>query len=315
MNVLTITANPAVDKSTKTNLVMPEKKIRCQRPVYEPGGGGINVSRALKKLGSESTTMYFAGGSTGELMHQLLAKEELDQNIIKTNAPVRENLIVLDETDQQHYRFGMPGPEIKKEEWQKMLDEIDKMGEELSFVVLSGSLPPGVPDDFAARIAQIAKKKDIKFVIDTSGKPLKTALDEGVFLAKPNQLELKNLMGEEKIKPGQLELFARQLVKNKKAEVMVVSLGAKGALYATSDHSEYIISPVIDTDSAVGAGDSMVAGMIHGFLHKKSVKEAVIYGIAAGTAATITPGTELCRKDDTDEVAAWIRKNEGMTDS
>jgi len=315
MNVLTITANPAVDKSTKTNLVMPEKKIRCHRPVYEPGGGGINVSRALKKLGSESTAMYFAGGSTGDRMHELLVKEELHQNIIKTIAPVRENLIVLDETDQQHYRFGMPGPEIKEEEWKKMLDEIDKMGEELSFVVLSGSLPPGVPEDFAASIAQIAKRKDIKFITDTSGKSLKTALDEGVFLAKPNQLELKNLMGEEKIKPGQLEIFARQLVKDKKAEVMVVSLGAKGALYATSGHSEYIMSPVIDTDSAVGAGDSMVAGMIHGFLHKKSVKEAVIYGIAAGTAATITPGTELCRRDDTDEVAAWIRKNEGMTES
>ncbi len=313
MNVLTITANPAVDKSTKTSLVMSEKKIRCQRPVYEPGGGGINVSRALKKLGSSSTTMYFSGGATGELMRELLDKEGLDQKTIQTKAPIRENLIVLDETDQQHYRFGMPGPEIQEKEWKQMLEEIDKAGEELSFVILSGSLPPGLPEDFTARIAQIAKRKNIKFVTDTSGDPLKNALDEGVFLAKPNQVELKNLMGEDKIKPGQLEIFARQLVKDKKAEVMVVSLGAKGALYTTRDHSKYIMSPVIDTDSAVGAGDSMVAGMIHGFLNEKDVQEAVIYGIAAGTAATITPGTELCRKDDTEEIAAWIRKNEGIT--
>jgi len=309
MNILTVTANPAIDKSTQTHTVMPWKKIRCRQPLYEPGGGGINVARALKKLGTASSAMYFAGGAPGNRMKKLLDKEGLDQQIIETRADTRTNLIVLDDAYHQHYRFGMPGPEIQQDEAEKMLDAIDKHAASIDYIIASGSLPGGVQDDFFAEIGRIAREKNAKFILDTSKKPLRKALEAGVFLLKPNINELKYLMGNGKISAARMEQFAVQLVKENKAEIVVVSLGAKGTFWADRETSGYIMSPVIEVDSAVGAGDSMVAGIVHGLVNSENHYEAIVYGVAAGTAATITPGTELCRKDDTDNIAGWIRQN------
>lgn len=309
MKILTVTANPAIDKSTQTHTVMPWKKIRCRQPTYEPGGGGINVARALKKLGTASSAMYFAGGAPGKRMKELLDGEGLDQHIIETRADTRTNLIVLDDAYHQHYRFGMPGPEIQQDEAEKMLDAIDKHAPSVDYIIASGSLPGGVQDDFFSEIGRIAREKNAKFILDTSKTPLREALEAGVFLLKPNINELKYLMGNGKINAARMEEFAIKLVKDNKAEIVVVSLGTKGTFWADKETSEYIMSPVIEVDSAVGAGDSMVAGIVHGLINSDSHREAVIYGVAAGTAATITPGTELCRKDDTDNIAGWIRQN------
>lgn len=266
------------------------------------------MARALKKLGTSSTAMYFAGGAPGEKMKELLDKEDIQQEVIETREPTRENLIVLDEASNQHYRFGMPGPGISKEEYQKMLDTIDDKADNLDFIVASGSLPGNVPKDFFGQIAGIAKGKKVKFILDTSKEPLKNAVDSGVFLLKPNKRELKHLMSTDKLTASKLEDYAKSLVKDGNAEIIVVSLGAKGAYWADKNQSGYIMSPVIETDSPVGAGDSMVAGIVHGLIKFEDHREAVIYGIAAGTAATITPGTELCRADDTENIAKWIRE-------
>lgn len=309
MNILTITANPAIDKSTQTHTVMPWKKIRCRQPLYEPGGGGINVSRALKKLGTDSTAMYFAGGAPGKRMKELLDKEGLDQHIIETEADTRTNLIVLDDAYKQHYRFGMPGPEIRQGEAENMLDAIAKHARGVDYIIASGSLPSGVQDDYFARIGRIASEQNARFILDTSKEPLKKAVEAGVYLLKPNLKEMKYLMDSEKMSAALMEEFAVQLVKDNNAEIMVVSLGTKGAFWADRETSGYIMSPVIEVDSAVGAGDSMVAGMVHGLSTSGSHHEAIIHGVAAGTAATITPGTELCRREDTDNIAGWIREN------
>jgi len=310
MNILTITVNPAIDKSTKTSAVTPGPKIRCAAPYYEPGGGGINVARALKKLGTSSTAMYFAGGAPGEKMRELLDEEGIQQEVIETREPTRENLIVLDSASKQHYRFGMPGPSITEDEYQKMLDVIDEKADNLDFIVASGSLPESVPDDFFGRIARVAKGKKVKFVLDTSKEPLVKAVEAGVFLLKPNKRELKNLMSADSLTAGKLEEYTKSLVSDGNAEIVVVSLGSKGAFWADKNRSGYIMSPVIEKDSPVGAGDSMVAGIVHGLINFESHREAVIYGIAAGTAATITPGTELCRADDTENIAKWIREKQ-----
>lgn len=314
MNILTVTANPAIDKSTSTHSVMPWKKIRCEKPEYEPGGGGINVSRALKKLGTASTALYFAGGSPGRKLKDLLDSEGINQNIIETEAPTRENLIVLDDANHQHYRFGMPGPVIKKQEVDNMLNAIEQHADSIDYIIASGSLPGGVHEDFYAETGNIAKSKNAKFILDTSGTPLRKALEAGIYLIKPNKNEIKYLVGNKRINAGLIEEFASQIVKKNKAEIVVVSLGAHGAYRVDRHSAQYIMSPVIEVDSAVGAGDSMVAGIVHGLIEYVDINEAVIYGVAAGTAAAITPGTELCRRDDTDNIAAWIRQKHGVKD-
>jgi 6-phosphofructokinase 2 len=306
MKVITITMNPVLDASTSAKAVLPSKKTRCDHPVFEPGGGGINVSRALKKLGCDSVAIFFSGGKNGKKLEQLLKKEGVTFKIIESVENTRENIMVMDRKTGEHYRFVMPGPTIQEKEWRQVLDLLNEFNPRPHYVVASGSLPPGVPDDFYARIAVWARENDVKMILDTSGPPLKLALDEGVYLAKPNLREIGEMLNKENLTGMELDEAVREILAKGYSRMLVVSLGAKGALLARQDLLEYIVPPVMPVVSAVGAGDSMIAGIICGCLKGFWPDKAVRYGVAAGTAATMTPGSELCRKSDTDKIFDWL---------
>lgn len=306
MSVVTITMNPVIDASTSAKIVVPSKKTRCKPPVYEPGGGGINVSRALKKLECKSTAIFFSGGRNGKILEQLIRKDNIEYVVLPTEESTRENIMVMDNQSGEQYRFVMPGPHIKEKEWQSVLDMLEDLSPRPDYIVASGSLPPGVPDDFYARVARWANKHDVRMVLDTSGPGLKPALEEGVYLAKPNLRELGEMLNNEKLTGMQLDEAAREILSKGYCRVLVVSLGAKGALLAQGDMLEYVVPPVMPVVSAVGAGDSMVAGILYGCLKGYWPEKAIRYGVAAGTAATMTPGSELCRKSDTDEIFKWL---------
>jgi 6-phosphofructokinase 2 len=307
-DIITVTLNPALDKSTHVAQVLPEKKLRCETPVYEPGGGGINVSRALKKLGGGSCAWMLVGGPSGELICQLLKEEGVDFRAIQTKNWTRENLMVMEDNSGNQYRFGMPGPEVYKQEWRQCLDDLEKLpGEKIpKYVVASGSLPPGVPDDFYKQLAEVAHQKKFRLIVDTSGEALMKAAGEGVYLLKPNLGELAALAGKAKISAMEQEEIARQVLDEGKCQVLVVSLGPRGAMLASHEGITYVVPPTVPQQSAVGAGDSMVAGMVLSLLHGKSLEDTVRYGVAAGTAATMTPGSELCRKEDTEKIYQWL---------
>jgi 6-phosphofructokinase 2 len=307
-SIVTITLNPAIDKSTTVAELLPDKKMKCSPPVFEPGGGGINVARALKKLGSNAKAIYLGGGYTGKFFSQLLDKEKVDSSIIEIAAHTRENLIVLDKKNNKQYRFGMPGPSVKEEEWKQLLAILEDIND-VSFLVTSGSVPVGVPADIFVQIAAIAKRKKIKLIADTSGEPLKLVLNTGVFLIKPNIGELALLAGKEWLETDELENIAKQILKEKKCEVIIVSLGEAGALFVTAKETMTIKAPVVERKSTVGAGDSMIAGIVHGLSTGWSLKQAAQYGVACGTAATMNPGTELCHKDDADRLYERIKKS------
>ncbi|MCC9167640.1 1-phosphofructokinase family hexose kinase [Pontibacter harenae] len=311
--VITITLNPALDKSSSVKQVLPEKKLRCEEPVFEPGGGGINVSRAIKKLGGDSCAWFLAGGPSGQRLQELLEEEGVDFWALETKNWTRESLMVVDESNGNQYRFGMPGPEIKEEEWKRFVDKLEQLEEVPEYVIASGSLPPGVPDDFYLQLAVIANKKGFKLIVDTSGEALMKAAGEGVYLIKPNVGELANLAGKEQIGAMELEEFAMKVLNEGKCEVLVVSLGPRGAMLANKKSGiSYVVPPTVKQGSAVGAGDSMVAGMVLGFLRGYDLEDVIRYGVAAGSAATITPGSELCRKDDTDQIYEWLLDHKNM---
>lgn len=310
MSIITITVNPATDKSVTADKVVPDDKIRCSEPVYEPGGGGINVSRAIKKLEGESTAWYMAGGETGDLMKRLLDEEQVTSRHIEIKGGLRENLIVLDENDKKQYRFGMPGARLEEKEWRALLEDIEKIDPVPDYIVASGSLSPGAPDDLYAQMASIASRRNIRFVLDTSGKALERTKGAGVYLMKPNLEELKYLAGVKEINPYELDKIARQIYDEYGCEILMVSLGARGVMLVTADKIDYMMSPVAEKKSAVGAGDSMVAGMVLALQRGWEVKRAVLYALASGTAAAITPGTELCRKEDTDLLFRWLESRE-----
>ena len=296
--IVTMTMNPSIDKSSSVAHVVAERKLHCNPPRFEPGGGGVNVSRAIKKLGGESILFYPAGGMTGAKLQALLGREGLDHRSFPIEGWIRESLVILEESTGRQYRFGMPGPELQKDEWEQSLDLLSKVEPAPDYLVASGSLPPGVPADFYARAARIGRNRGAKVIIDVSGEALREAVTEGVYLIKPNLREFGQLVGKEVRETPQIMAAARDMVKSGRCEVLVISLGAAGAMMVSKEISEQILPPTVPIVSKVGAGDSMVAGITLRLALGKRLWESVLFGVAAGTAAVMTPGTELCRRED-----------------
>ena len=304
--IITITFNPAIDKSTSVPVLIPEKKLKCTLPIFEPGGGGINVARAIKKLGGEATAIYLAGGCSGKIFTQLLNDESVDSIVTATKESTRENLIVLDTASNLQYRLGMPGPEISEPEWQQCLQSIEQITD-VEYIVASGSLSPGIPTDIFARIAFIARKKNARLIVDSSGDALKLAIQEGVYLIKPNLGELSLLLAKEELNIELVDDAAKEVIEKGNCEVVVVSMGPAGAMLVTKELALQIMPPAVKRKSTVGAGDSMVAGIVFSLSKNKTLTEAVQYGVASGTAATMNYGTELCRKKDVEHLYNLIQ--------
>jgi 6-phosphofructokinase 2 len=300
--IVTISINPAIDKSSSVAHVVADRKLYCNRPRFEPGGGGVNVSRAIKKLGGESMLLFTAGGWTGEKLQELLNEEDLAHRPLPIEGSVRESLVILEESTGQQYRFGMPGPEFQKKEWEQFLQELSTIEPSPDYLVASGSLPPGVPVDFFAQVARVGKKKGAKTIIDASGEALKKAIQERVYLIKPNVREFRELVGEDITEEAQIKAEAEKMVRSAQCEVLVLSLGAGGALMVSEEIAEHILPLTVPIVSKVGAGDSMVAGIVLSLARGKPLRESVLFGLAAGTAAVMTPGTELCRREDAERL-------------
>ena len=305
--IVTITFSPCIDKSTSIPALLPERKLKCASPKLEPGGGGINVARAIKKLGGNATAIFPSGGYTGKFFNYLMERENVPSIIIETKNESRENIIVFDKSSNFQYRFGMPGTELVETEWKQCLEAVEAM-RDVEFLIASGSLPPGVPDNIYSQLARIAKNKHIKLIVDTSEKALEYALEEGVYLIKPNIGELSLLAGKNSLMPDEIVDIAKEIIAKGNCEVIVISMGAAGAMLVTKDISETIAPPPVVVQSTVGAGDSMLAGIIYYLSLGKNIMESFQYGVACGTVATMHPGTELCRKEEADRLYALIQK-------
>jgi 6-phosphofructokinase 2 len=304
--IITITLNPAIDKSTTAPFIAPEKKIRCTSPKFEPGGGGINVSRALKKLGGTSTAIFLAGGHTGKFLESLVKHEDIECIVIPISGYTRENLIVMDEAANLQYRFGMPGPSVQEQEWGECL-KILRSGNSYEYVVISGSNASGVPPEFYSEAAKIVKYKNARLIIDTSEDALKHALNMGIYLVKPNMGELSGLSGVMELDAGCVVDAARKIINKGNCEVMVVSMGASGAMLVTANEKYHEAAPAVKIKSTVGAGDSMLAGILIALQKNWSWKNVLRYGVAAGTAATINAGTALCVKEDVQKIYSFFQ--------
>lgn len=309
MKIATLTLNPALDKNTWIDKIQPEKKLRCEEPEYEAGGGGINVSRAISILGGDSLPIYAAGGSTGDKISELLASEGIRQQLrIKIRRPTRVNLLVTERSTGSQFRFGMPGDTLYEEELEQCLQAVRNLPDSVEFLVASGSLPPDSPDDFYATISRLARERKIRFIVDTSGKALEKAADYGVYMVKPNLKELSQLAGKEHISGNEQEEIAARIIYEGKAEIVVLSMGPRGAMLVTNDITEYVVPPTIKPSSTVGAGDSMVAGIVLALSRGDDLSTALKWGVAAGTAATMTSGSELCHKQDVERIFTWLNR-------
>ena len=299
-NITTLTFNPCVDKSTIINGLAPEKKLHCSPPTFGPGGGGINVARALKNMDVDSQAIFPSGGYSGKFLNHLMEQEGIHFKAVETASHTRENFIVLDKATNLQYRFGMPGNPITQAECNQLLGEVERSTAD--FIVASGSLIPGMPVEIVAQVARIAKDKGAKLIIDTSGEALKMALEVGVYLLKPNLGELSSLVGKEEVSHETVDEIAKEIIARGQCQMIAVSMGPQGAKLITRDEVIVISAPLVKQVSTLGAGDSMVAGMVLALSQKRSLREVIQLGVACGTAATITHGSELCRKEDVDRL-------------
>ncbi|MCL7488465.1 MAG: 1-phosphofructokinase family hexose kinase [Desulfobulbaceae bacterium] len=307
--IVTLTINPCLDVSGEVDAMAPTKKLRCHDVLRDPGGGGINVSRAVSLLGGRSMAIFPAGGSTGRSIGDMLTQQQIESHPVHIDDMTRESFSVRVTKSGEQYRFVLPGPELREEEWQQCIQAVAGLAPGPDFLVVSGSLPPGVPADFYTKLAEHFSGSSTKIILDTSGEPLKRALEIGVYLIKPNRRELEEICDCSLSEEKDQEKVCRNLVDSGRCEALALSLGRDGALLTTRDDQLRVAGLEVKEVSSVGAGDSFVGAMILGLHQGKQLHEAFLYGMAAGTAALLTEGTELCRKDDTEKIFRKLEQN------
>lgn len=304
--ILTVTLNPSIDLSCRCQHVSPDRKLRCTDSAVEPGGGGLNVSRVINELGGQGRALWLAGGESGERLNELIARAGVEGDAIRIAGEVRHNLYVAESASGRAYRFVLPGPEVGADELDAAVQRIEQAGN-LDWLVLSGSLPPEAPADTYARM--IEQSGAAKVVVDTSGPALREAAKAGPMLIKPNRRELAQLSGRDELAgDDDIAKAAREVIDAGQAEYVLVSLGAGGAMLVSDQQTLHVHAPTVKTRSPVGAGDSMVAGVVTGFARGYDPQHAARLGVAAGSAAAMTPGTQLCRREDVEQLFDRIQQ-------
>ena len=299
--ILTVTLNPAIDISTSTVHVTAGPKLRCTDPETDPGGGGINVSRAIKILGGQSTALVALGGATGERLAGMLIRSGLTLAGFDAPGETRESFSVLDGTTHQQYRFVLPGTRWPKSSTKDALDAVASAAPEAGLVVLSGSQPPGVEDDFPVRLSKRLSSKKVKFILDTSGAPLirvAEGRDADLFVLRMNHDEAAELAGKPLESRKESADFAQSLVRAGVAEIVIVARGSEGNVLATADERLFASAYEVPVKSRVGAGDSFVGAFTLSLARGEDVAMALKWGTATASAAVMTPGTKLCTVAD-----------------
>lgn len=309
MKIVTVTLNPCIDKTFSVERVVADRKLEGQDVQEYPGGGGINVARAITRLCSEAQALWSCGGDMGNRLARLLDSEHVRHVPVPIEGDVRENLIVTDRSTGEQYQFGMPGPRLSTADQKRWVKHLREIPASVEYVVFSGSLPGAVSTKWYGELLR-AVRRGPRVIVDTKRATLRRALDSGVYLVKPNVRELGEVVGRELAQDIEIEQAARELVEAGCAEVLLVSLGRGGAILVTADRIEHFSAPSVPARSKVGAGDSMVGGLTAALVENRPLDDAVRFGVAAGAAAVMNDGTELCRREDVERLYHSVRRQE-----
>ena len=299
--IVTLALNPAIDADFEVDQVTPLHKLRCSAERYQPGGGGTNVTSVIDRLGGRTICYYLAGGATGATLERLLDQQGVPHNCIPVAGATRICCNVVELATGQEFRFVPPGPTVSEAEWRNCLKILAEARGE--WFVASGSLPPGVPADFYAQVGQVARANGMKMVLDSSQEALKSGLGAGgVHLVIPSEEELEQFAGRTLSTEAEIGGAAMEIIEAGLAELVAVTLGADGGILASRAGWRHLPAFPVEARSAVGAGDSFLAAMVLKLALGWAPFEAFRYGMAAGAAAVMTPGTEMCRPEDVERL-------------
>jgi 6-phosphofructokinase 2 len=304
--IATVTLNPSLDRTVTVEELVVDEANRWTSLRRDPGGKGINVSRVIHELGGETVAYGLIGGIDGEALKHLLKQHEVPFDFTSIKGEIRSNFIITDLKTRRQTRIDAPGPHISRDELGKLIDKITRIKPKPDFLVFAGSVPPGVPDDIYRQLIEEARKSGIKTVLDSDNKWLKEGIRAKPNVIKPNVHEAEELL-EVHLRDEAAIIEAVKALITKGIEVAAISRGKDGLIVANGEKILKVIPPQVEVRSTVGAGDSTIAGLVLKLSQGHGIEEASRWAAAAGTAATLTPGTELCRREDVERLLPQVK--------
>lgn len=305
--IITLTPNPSIDRTVGFRELRRGSVNRASSSRIDPGGKGVNVSRALTTQGASTIAVLPEGGPEGRLMASLLD----DAGVVRRGVPIRESVrlnITAVEPDGTTTKLNEPGPRLDEGEIRALLAAVGSAvaaAEGPAWVVGCGSLPPGAPVDLHARLVRSARQAGARVAVDTSGAPLRPAVNEGPDLIKPNRVELEELVGADLTTLGDVIDAAGDLV-TAGVGTVAVSLGRDGAVLVDASGATHARAVVGRPRSTVGAGDCLLAGLLHELSSDSTPAAALRTGVLWGAAAVTLPGSRVPGHTDLDGIAVDV---------
>jgi 1-phosphofructokinase family hexose kinase len=291
-DIFTVTLNPAVDRELTVEAIEYDCVLRASEWRVDFGGKGFNVSRMLKSLGADNVAIGFAGGKSGETLKEGLESLGIGTDFVWVAGETRTNVSIVNGEHSHYIKVNEPGPTITPSEQKTLLDKIKALSKPGDWWVLAGSLPPGVPSDFYEKMIHVITDASGKVVLDTSGAPLVHGCQAGPYLVKPNEVELQKLTGMPTENISEVIGAAHSLF-SMGVSNSLISMGKRGAFLLTKDGAWRITSPEIQESNPIGAGDSMVGGLVWGLWQGLEIEDAARWGVACGAAAASLSGTAV----------------------
>jgi 1-phosphofructokinase family hexose kinase len=304
--IYTLTLNPAVDRELTVPAMEFDSVLRASESRVDFGGKGFNVSRLLKGLEASSTAVGFLGGNAGELLQKGLQSLGIGTDFVWVSEETRTNVSIVTQSHDHYIKVNEKGPLVDAAKQQELLDKIDSLAKNGDWWVLAGSLPPGVSNDIYARVVSVLNRHGANAILDTSGESLKLGCAENPFLVKPNAEEAEALTGLPMETPAEIAAGAAE-IHHMGAQNVVVSMGKAGALLHTADGTWLVHTPKIKEKNPIGAGDSMVGGLVWALTQGLSLKEALGWGVASGAATASLPGTEVGSRPLIEELYSQVQ--------
>ena len=304
--IYTLTLNPAVDRELTVPAMEFDSVLRASESRVDFGGKGFNVSRLLKGMEEPSTAVGFLGGNAGELLQNGLQSLGIGTDFVWVAGETRTNVSIVTQTHDHYIKVNEKGPLVDADKQKELLEKIDSLAKQGDWWVLAGSMPPGVADDFYARIVNVLNKHEANAILDTTGDALRFGCAEKPYLVKPNAEEVHALTGMPVDSTTEIAAAAAELRKMG-AQNVVISMGKAGALMQSAEETWLTHSPKIEEKNPIGAGDSMVGGLVWGLAQGLSLKESLGWGVASGAATASLNGTEVGSRPQIEELFKQVR--------
>jgi len=304
--IVTVTLNPAIDQTLVLDRFVAGDTLRVRASRFDPGGKGINVSRVVKELGGQTVAMGFAPGGLGRYIEQTLKSEGIECDFVHTKGETRTNITIVDETRHMQTILSDPGPETDEKFVEQLLGKLRKRLKANDWLVIAGSIPPPLAPKVYAEMIGLAREKWVHAVLDADGPALAAGIAAKPEMVKGNRRELERLLSRH-LDDEESTLKAARVLREMTIRTAVVTRGREGAIAECDEGSWRSLAPRVRAVSAVGSGDAFLAGVVLSLSHGGTMEEALRLGVAAGTAAVLTPGTELCHRREVDVLQPRVK--------